>query len=281
MHPAHPAHEPVADSPERSGRLPMQAERELEAMTEAHDQTWALRIASALEEDRFLLFAQPVLDLRSGRFTRAEVLLRMLGSGGTADVISPGDFLPVAERFNLIGDVDRWVLRSVMPLLGGDVTVAVNLSASSIGDLALVREIKSLLREFAVDPAHLTIEISETAAVQDIQAAQLFAERLRDIGCSLTLDDFGTGYGSFTYLKHVLFEHLKIDMQFIRDLVQSETDRRVVQSIVRTAEAFGVKTVAEGVENAETLELLHCYGVDFAQGYFLGRPAPVATATDS
>jgi PAS domain S-box-containing protein len=252
--------------------------REMTMLRDGEDYSWARRIRRALDEDRFALYVQPVVDLRSGQATRAEVLLRMLGDRGPSDVISPGEFLGVAERFDLIGELDRWVLRNVMPLLDGTRAIEVNLSGASIRDFELTDMIESLLTENGVDPTKLTVEVTETAAVQDVQAAGLFAERMHAMGCGLALDDFGTGYGSFTYLKHMSIEFIKIDMQFIRDLVQSEPDQQVVRSMVHIARDFGVRTIAEGVENAETLELLKRYGVDFAQGYYLGRPEPASAS---
>jgi PAS domain S-box-containing protein len=241
---------------------------------EDDDIEWVGRIRRALEHNDFVLFAQPVLDLRTNEFTRSEILLRMRGDEGTKELIAPGDFLEVAEGTNLIGDIDRWVLREVMPLLRAEQQLSVNLSARSIGDLTLTSAIEAMLGERKIERGKLTVEIPESAAVGDLQAARLFSERLHSTGCNLALDDFGTGYGSFTYLKHLSIECLKIDMQFIRDLVHSDSDRRVVRSIARIAEDFGIDTVAEGVENEETLELLREYGVHYAQGYHLGHPAP-------
>ncbi len=184
----------------------------------------------------------------------------------------------MAERFDLIGEVDRWVLRNVMPLLGDGPALEVNISGRSIGDIKLTRLIEELLTSSSIDPGRLTLEITETAAVQDVQVARMFADRLLRLGCGLALDDFGTGYGSFTYLKHMSVQFLKIDMQFTRDLVHSEPDQQVVRSIIGIARDFGVKTIAEGVENAETLAPLERYGVDFAQGYYLAAPEPVQLA---
>jgi PAS domain S-box-containing protein len=249
--------------------------RERELLRDVEDYSWATRIRSALDEDRFVLFAQPVVDLHTGEATRAEVLIRMRGERGADDFVSPGDFLDVAERFGLIGEIDRWVVQSVVPLLKGPRAIELNLSADSIGDPTLTDMIQQLLLQHDVDPAKLTVEITETAAVRDIQSAQMFGERLQRLGCGLALDDFGTGYGTFTYLKHMHVDFIKIDMQFIRDLVHSESDRQVVRSLVGVARDFGVRTIAEGVENRETLELLQRLGVDFAQGYYLGRPERV------
>jgi PAS domain S-box-containing protein len=248
---------------------------EQEMLRDVEDYSWARRIRTALDEDRFVLFAQPVVHLRSGDTTRAEVLIRMRGDRGGNDFVSPSDFLGVAERFGLVSELDRWVLRSVVPLLRGPRAVEVNLSASSIGDPSLTELIRELLEQSAVDPAKLTVEITEMAAVRDIQSAQMFGERLHLLGCGMALDDFGTGYGTFTYLKHMHVDFIKIDTQFIRDLVHSESDRQIVRSLVGVARDFEVRTIAEGVENHETLELLRQFGVDYAQGYYLGRPEPI------
>jgi EAL domain-containing protein (putative c-di-GMP-specific phosphodiesterase class I) len=125
-----------------------------------------------------------------------------------------------------------------------------------------------------VDPADLCFEITETSAVHHMDEAQAFARAIRGLGCSLALDDFGTGFGSFNYLKSLPAQFLKIDIEFVRDLVNSESDQRIVQTIVRMARDFGQQTIAEGVEDEATLALLRSYGVDFAQGYFIGRPLP-------
>jgi EAL domain-containing protein (putative c-di-GMP-specific phosphodiesterase class I) len=228
----------------------------------------------ALEHDRFLLYAQPIVEMSTGRVTREEVLLRMGGDRGVNDIIAPDLFLPIAEKFDLVGDIDRWVLGESIPLLAGDRELGVNLSGRSIGDPSITKLIESLICDLGVDPSKLTIEITETALVEDLQAARVFADRLERLGCSLALDDFGTGYGSFTYLRHLPVQYIKIDIQFIRGLIANRADRQVVRSMVGVAKSFGMKTVAEGVENQATFELLADFGIDFAQGHHLGRPAP-------
>ena len=156
--------------------------------------------------------------------------------------------------------------------------VEANLSARSVGNFALLPLIERELRDSGADPANLVFEITETALMGDIEKGEAFAHGLADIGCGLALDDFGTGFGSFTYLKALPIGYLKIDIEFVRDLDSSPANQHLVKAIVNLARSFGHRTIAEGVEDERTLELLREYGVDFAQGYFLGRPAPIDPA---
>jgi PAS domain S-box-containing protein len=239
---------------------------------------WLRRVSAALSEDGFTLYAQPIADVASGSIVREEILLRMHGERGQGDVVEPGAFLPIAEEFDMVCDIDRWVLRTGIPLLADDRELAINLSARSIGEPSITKLIESLLDDHGVDPARLTIEITETALVRNIDAARAFAERLERLGCALALDDFGTGYGSFTYLKHLPVQYLKIDMDFMRDLDRSAADRQVVSSIVGVARGFGIKTIAEGVEDEATYRMLGEFGIDLVQGFFIGRPGPILDA---
>jgi EAL domain-containing protein (putative c-di-GMP-specific phosphodiesterase class I) len=174
----------------------------------------------------------------------------------------------------MIGEIDRWVIREGIPLLGDQREIAINLSGRSIGDPSITKLIETVIRDLELDPSKLTIEITETALVQDMEAARAFTDRLERLGCALALDDFGTGYGSFTYLKHLPVQYIKIDIDFIRELPRNHADRRIVRSIVGIAKGFGIKTIAEGVEDEETFKLLVEYGIDYAQGYHIDRPAP-------
>jgi|RhiMetdeSRZDD1v2_1073273.scaffolds.fasta_scaffold17312_3 PAS domain S-box-containing protein len=247
-------------------------ERELIANVEAYD--WLRRVRTALNDDRFVLYSQPIVETRSGRVVREELLLRMLSDRGDGEVIGPGSFLPVAEEFGMVGEIDRWVIRQGIPLLC-DREISMNLSARSIGDPSITKLIETVMRDMDLDPNRLTIEITETALVQDMGAARAFTDRLERLGCALALDDFGTGYGSFTYLKHLPVQYIKIDIDFIRELPRNRADRRIVRSIVGVARGFGIKTIAEGVEDEETLALLAEFGIDYAQGYHIDRPSPV------
>jgi EAL domain-containing protein (putative c-di-GMP-specific phosphodiesterase class I) len=167
------------------------------------------------------------------------------------------------------------VIGQAVRLAASGQRVEANLSAASIGNLDLLPLIERELRDAHTDPANLVFEITETALMEDIEIGKVVANGLTGIGCQLALDDFGTGFGSFTYLKSVPVSYLKIDIDFVRDLKANPANQVLVKAIVRLAEGFGYQTIAEGVEDAETLALLEEFGVDFAQGFHLGRPAPI------
>jgi PAS domain S-box-containing protein len=241
-------------------------ERELASLA------WIGRIRDAIDEHRLVLYSQPIVPLADGRPSE-ELLLRMIGRDG--EIILPGSFLPVAEKYGLIGEIDRWVITQAVRLAaGGGRVIEVNLSAASIGTTGLLPFIERQLRETGAEPANLVFEITETALMLDIVAGEAFARGVAELGCGLALDDFGTGYGSFIYLKKLPITSLKIDIEFVRDLVTNPANLHVVKAIVSLARAFGLQTVAEGIEDEQTLTILKAEGVDFGQGYHLGRPAP-------
>lgn len=244
------------------------ARRELEALT------WLGRVRDAIDENRLVLYSQPIVPLADGR-PGEELLLRMIGRDN--EVILPGRFLPVAEKYGLIGEIDRWVITRATRLAAtGRRVIEANLSAASISTSDLLPFIEQQIREAHADPANLVFEITETALMHDIAAGEAFARGVAALGCGLALDDFGTGFGSFTYLKKLPITHLKIDIEFVRDLIPQPHNLHVVRAIVSLARAFGLKTIAEGTEDEETLKLLRAEGVDFAQGFHLGRPGPIS-----
>ncbi len=240
-------------------------------------QTWSERIREALEQDRFQLWEQPILDLRTGERSRSEVLLRMDDPDG-GPPIPPGSFLSIAERFGQITAVDRWVIGQTIAVLadrerrGVAQAIEVNLSGRSIIDEALIEFIASEIGNAGVNPTCLVFEITETAAIGNIDRARGFARRLADLGCQFALDDFGSGFGSFYYLKHMPFDCVKIDGDFIKDLPSSQTDRLTVRAIVDIAQGLGKTTIAECVQDDATLVLLREIGVDLAQGFHVGHP---------
>ncbi|MBA2348517.1 MAG: EAL domain-containing protein [Solirubrobacterales bacterium] len=236
--------------------------------------SWITRIQDALTEDRFVLYAQPIVDLQSGTIVQHELLLRMREPDGC--IVGPGDFLPIAEKYGLIGEIDRWVVEQATALAASGHPVEVNVSARSVGDRAFAQHIERCLTQSGADPSLIVFEVTETALVEDASTALAFAEQVRALGSKLALDDFGTGFGTFTYLKQLPVDYLKIDIEFVRDLTSNRASHHVVQAVVALAHAFGLRTIAEGVEDAGTLELLGELGVDQAQGYFIARPAPLA-----
>jgi len=233
---------------------------------------WVGRTRDAIDEHRLALYAQPIVPLAGGRPSQ-ELLLRMIGKDG--EVILPGSFLPVAEEYGLIAEIDRWVIGETARLAGTGQCVEANLSAESFSNLDLLAVIERELRDHNADPADVVFEITETALMQNIAGGEAFARGLGEIGCRVALDDFGTGFGSFTYLQKIPVAFLKIDIDCLRDLLANEVNQHLVKTVVRLARDFGCETIAEGVEDAATLSLLTSYGVDFAQGFYVGLPAPL------
>jgi PAS domain S-box-containing protein len=235
---------------------------------------WIERIKHALEDDRFVLYAQPIVDVATGATVQHELLIRMLEADGS--LVAPGLFLPVAEQFGLIRDIDRWVIHEAVGLAAGGHPVEINLSADSLGDPDLFGYVARELAAAGADASLIVLELTETALLANEEAACGFLQQVARLGCQVALDDFGTGYGGFRYLKRLPVDFLKIDVEFVRDLPQDVASQHVVHAVVNLARGFGHRTVAEGVEDERTLELLREYGVDLAQGYAIGRPAPLA-----
>jgi PAS domain S-box-containing protein len=237
---------------------------------------WRGRTKAALADGNLMFWGQAVVDADSGAPDHYELLLRMDLDG---KVITPDQFLPYAEDCGLITEIDRFAVRTGFEI-AATIPVAINLSARSLQDPLLIDYVKDTLG--TTTPAENVIfEITETAAVENLDAARELVEELTSLGFGVALDDFGTGYGSFTYLKHLPVTELKIDIDFVRGLTQDPTDQRLVKSIISVARNFEMKTVAEGVEDQATLDLLHMLGVDFVQGYHIGYPAQVTASNYS
>jgi EAL domain-containing protein (putative c-di-GMP-specific phosphodiesterase class I) len=234
--------------------------------------TWADRIREAIDGERIVVYAQPIFDLRKECVAREELLVRMLDDND--DVIPPSSFLPTAERMGLITEIDRLVLSKAIELAGRSQPIAVNVSGASLSDPRLIADVRAAIAD-GLNPAWLDFEITETAAISNMDHARAFAEAVTGMGCGLGLDDFGTGFSSFSYLKELPVQHLKIDIEFIRQLPSSPTDQRLVGALVQFAKAFGQETVAEGIEDSETLALVRAFEVDYAQGFHIGEPALV------
>jgi PAS domain S-box-containing protein len=239
---------------------------------------WSIRVREAVRESKLVLHAQPILDLATNEVHQEELLVRMRGGRGLEDLVMPGEFLPPAERFGLVQEIDRWVVGEAVKLAKTR-SVEVNLSGKSIGDSELIKYIETQVRGQRVDPANLIFEVTETAAAENLEVARDFAWRMRGLGCGFALDDFGTGYGTFAYLKHLPVTFIKIDIEFVRYLAIDPSDQKIVKSIIAVAKNFGVATIAEGVEHQTTLDLLRELGVDYAQGFLIGEPKPIEYVT--
>jgi len=244
---------------------------------------WLPRLRHALTEDLFVLHFQPIVSLADGAVSCHEALLR-LADEPDGSLVRPSCFLPFAERSGLIREIDRMVLAKTLELLGtrcvcdpggAPTAVAVNLSALSVIDPSLLAHLECELECHRVDPALLMLEVTETVAITDMPAARAFCAGALALGCSVALDDFGSGYGSFQYLRHLPFSHLKIDGEFIRGLPSSHTDQLVVQALAGLVRGMGRETIAEFVADEHTIEILRAFGVDYAQGFQVGRPRPI------
>jgi EAL domain-containing protein (putative c-di-GMP-specific phosphodiesterase class I) len=232
----------------------------------------AYGVDDALAAGHLQMYEQPIIDLASRETILHELLLRRLCPDGT--VAGPAQLLAAAERHGTVTAIDEWVFARAAEVAASGRAVTVNVSAQTFGRSSFVGAVEAALERNRVSPALITFEITETAVVSDIVGATRFAERLEAIGCRFALDDFGTGYAALTYLKHLPLSYLKIDVDFVGDLLQNKRSRAVVTGVVALASGFGLQTIAEGVEDAPTISLLRELGVDLAQGFYIGTPAP-------
>ncbi|WP_444959263.1 putative bifunctional diguanylate cyclase/phosphodiesterase [Microbulbifer sp. ANSA003] len=235
--------------------------------------TWVAEIHAALREDRLMLYRQPVVSLKGDRNVHHyEILVRMRGRDG--GVISPGLFLPAAERYGLIEEVDRWVIRRVFDYMAqeqrlgmGGINYAVNISGISLGDETFADFVLQSLSDAGVTPSRVQFEITETSAINNLERALIFIHKLRAAGCSFALDDFGRGVSSLAYLRQLPVDFLKIDGSFVRNMLEDEIDSAMVSTIDHLAKRMGISTIAEYVESPELMEKLSQMGVDYAQGF--------------
>jgi PAS domain S-box-containing protein len=273
------SHEVLIDA-EHAWRQSRDADRALTAVAHpvpARDRvgSYRSRVADALGTDRFTLYAQPILELQTNTVTRHELLLRVLDESDGPQ--SPIQVLDTAERLDAVYDIDLWVVERAMQLAAEqpDTCLQINLSGRSVGDPRLTDEVERLIEQYDVNPSQLTFEITETALIGNLSEARRFADRVRDLGCELALDDFGSGYASFRYLRIFPIDLVKIDGEYVVDLVDNPQDQVLVRALVQVCQAYGIHTVAEFVQDEPTLRLLRELGVDYVQGYLIGRPAPM------
>ncbi len=246
-----------------------------------HRRPWLERLRRALDGELFVLHFQPIVRLSDRSVSHHEALLR-LADEPDGSLVAPGRFLPAAERYGLIREIDRMVINQVAALLGDaggrEPRIAVNVSALSVTDKTMLAYIERQLRWHGADPSQLVVEITETAAISDMQSAREFCSGVLALGCDLALDDFGAGYGSFHYLRHLPYSYLKIDGDFIRRLPISRTDQLLVRALAGVVRGMGGETIAEFVGDETTMGMLRSYGVDYAQGFAVGHPQPTLVA---
>ena len=241
----------------------------------------AAGVTGALQEDRFRIYCQPIVALspEKSESLHYELLIRLTDPQG--DLIMPASFIPAAERYGLMNSLDRWMIstafRNYNDIFGNDsgVQIAINLSGNSLNDDSLLDFINGEIRKTKIEPCNVCFEITETAAISNLdQVSQLILE-LKRIGCRFALDDFGSGLSSFTYLKNLPVDYLKIDGSFVHDMIDDTIDHAMVEAINQVGHIMGIGTIAECAESEEVVEMLRELGVDYAQGYAMGSPVPL------
>jgi diguanylate cyclase (GGDEF)-like protein/PAS domain S-box-containing protein len=246
---------------------------------------WVPRIQEALAKSRFTLFYQPIIPLGETGRTHGEVLLRLLNRDG--DLISPSAFIPAAERYNQMPAIDRWVIGRVFAALRDPDTgmpsgsVAINLSGQSLSDRLFLEFVEQQIEACGVGLERICFEITETAAISNLSLAKRFFSALKPRGCRFALDDFGSGLSSFAYLKTLSVDFLKIDGGFVKDMLRDPIDHAMVEAIHRIGHVMGLQTIAESVEDEKILARLKTMGVNYAQGYAVGRPRPLRKLAQS
>ncbi len=237
---------------------------------------WEERIGAAIGDGRLLVYAQPIVDIATRKIVEEELLVR-LSVAGTEEILPPCDFLPQCEQHGLMPVIDRYMVARAIELARYGRRICVNITGQTIGDATAMSDILESLTDAGQGVTDkIVFEITETTALASPAIAKTFSLGMRELGCQVALDDFGTGYGAFTELRHLDLDALKIDLSFVQNMLQDREDERVVKTIVFVARAYGLATVAEGVETEETLERLAELGVDRAQGYLFSKPQPIS-----
>ncbi len=263
-------------------RYHIYSEDDLELATRQNEMNWVSVIREALDHDDFILFHQPIisLDADSSDLIMYEHLVRLRAKGDK--VILPGSFISSAERYNLMQAIDRYVIREVLSIACSNSEtndqsslLFINLSGTSLNDDNLVEYIRHQFLAFKVDPSQVCFEITETAAIANLQRASQFMQDIRALGCRIALDDFGSGLSSFSYLKALPVDFIKIDGGFVKNMLNEPMDIAIVEAIHQLGQAAGIETIAEFVEDNETLEKLRSMGINYAQGFAIGKPEPL------
>ncbi|MEM7407008.1 MAG: EAL domain-containing protein [Pseudomonadota bacterium] len=266
-------------------RLHIYSETDSQLLQRRGEMQWVSRIQQALDDDRFVLYQQPIISLSDTSPGRSglgfELLLRLRTEDG--EIVSPGAFLPAVERYGLATKVDCWVIRQALSWLAGQPGLvaaishcAVNLSGYSLTDQSMPAFVEEQLKESGFPPEKLCFEVTETAAIANVAAAGDMFGRLRALGCTFALDDFGSGLSSFAYLKSLPVDYLKIDGAYVKDITTDPVNYAIAKSVNELGQATGKQTIAEFAENQETIDKLRELGVNYAQGYGIAAPAPLS-----
>lgn len=249
-----------------------------------HRMIWRERIESALKNDRFVLLYQPILSIQENKISHYETLIRMQDE--SEELVSPASFIHIAEQFGLIQQIDSFIIATAIAKQGAliqqghDVTLTINLSAKAFDDAELFTKISQAIQLNNANPEHLVFEITETGAVSNIATAEEMMTKIKSLGCQFALDDFGIGFSSFHYLRKLPVDFVKIDGSFVTDLANNSDNEILVRALSKVAIGFNKQTVAEFVDNRQTLDILKQANINYAQGYFIGKPGeliPVQT----
>ncbi len=265
------------------GRNQVHLYQDSDASMRHEEMKWVSRISNAVEEDRFELFFQPIIGIGGAHgdaCAHYELLLRMRDENG--EIVGPDQFIPAAERYNLMSTLDRWVVREALAELAdhssdGDAryTIAINLSGTSLSEDRFLEFVIDELKKVRLPKGAICFEITETAAISNLSRVVHFMQALKALGCKFSLDDFGSGLSSFTYLKNLPVDYIKIDGQFISNVANDSVDESMVKAISEVGHAMGIETIAERVETKQVLDKLGALGVEFAQGYYIAKPVSV------
>ena len=267
------------------GRNQIHLYRKSDAGMRHEEMKWVSRITRAVDDERLELFYQPIVGIgpeHNAAHGHYELLLRMRDEDG--ELVNPDQFIPSAERYNLMSTLDRWVIHTALSELAdrstdekARYTLAINLSGTSLSEDRFLDFVIAELKKQQLPRGAICFEITETAAISNLSRVVHFMETLKRLGCKFSLDDFGSGLSSFTYLKNLPVDYLKIDGQFIRNVLEDSVDESMVKAIRDVGNAMGIKTIAERVESKQVMEKLGALGVEYAQGYYVGRPTSVET----
>jgi EAL domain-containing protein (putative c-di-GMP-specific phosphodiesterase class I) len=265
------------------GRNQVHLYKDSDASLRHEEMKWVSRITSAVEEERFELFFQPIIGIgkkNSDSRGHYEILLRMRDENGL--LVGPDQFIPAAERYNLMSTLDRWVIHEAITELAdrndeGEAryTLAINLSGTSLSEDRFLDFVINELETQNLPDGAICFEITETAAISNLSRVVHFMQELKKLGCKFSLDDFGSGLSSFTYLKNLPVDYLKIDGHFISNVAEDDVDESMVKAISDVGHAMGIETIAERVETKQVLDKLSSLGIEFAQGYYIAKPASV------
>ena len=263
------------------GQVYVYEEQDSELIRRQEEIFWATHITEALDNNRFQLYAQPIVPLDNNLplVRHFEILVRLIDAD--EQLIQPGAFIPAAERYNLMASIDRRIIRDTFAFIQqmGDnheeTHFSINLSGNSLNEADLADYIEGMIQQFEITPRHICFEITETAAIKNLQNVKQLIHDLKKIGCQFALDDFGSGLSSFQYLKNLPVDYLKIDGSFVCDMVNNTIDHAMVAAINEVGHVMGIKTIAEYVENDQIIKKLRDLHVDFGQGYGIEQPKPI------